>query len=204
MRVFPAGFPHTDDVAGLHLERGNIDLLVVDENVAVIDQLSGLTAGSGKTSAIDSIVQPPLEQEQKVLTRNSLHASSAFEIVAKLPFQNEVNTFDLLLLAQLLAIANERFAAAHGVTVLSGRLRTAFLNRASGFVTTIALQKKLRAFATAKAAHCFSIPSQVNASSLIRRKSLQVVFMTNTDPSSFGLIHCRLSIADFRFTATRK
>jgi hypothetical protein len=157
--------------------------------VTVIDQLSGLTAGSGKTSAIDSVVQPSLEQEQEVLARNSLLASSAFEVVAKLPFQNEVDTFDLLLLAQLLAVANERFAAAHGVTVLSGRLRTAFLNRASGFVTTIALQKKLGAFATAKATHCVSIPSQLIASSLNRRKSLQVVPTNDTDPSSFGLIN---------------
>jgi hypothetical protein len=132
--------------------------------VTVIDQLSGLTAGSGKTSAIDSIVQTPLEQKQQVLTGDSLHAGSTFEVVAKLPFKNEVNAFYLLLLAQLLAVADKRFATAQGVTVLSGRLGTAFLNRASGFVTTIALQKKLCAFATAKAAHCISIPSQFIAS----------------------------------------
>ena len=62
MNVFPAGFFHSDEVAGFHLKRGNIDFPVVNENVTVIDQLSGLTAGSGKTSAIDSVVQPSLEQ----------------------------------------------------------------------------------------------------------------------------------------------
>src|ERR1044071_158819 len=135
--------------------------------MSVIDQLSGLTAGRGETSAIDSIVQSPLQKEQEVLAGNPLHASSAFEVVAKLPFKNEVDTFDLLLLAQLLAVTDQRLAASQRVSVLSGRLSTAFLNRASGFVTTIALQKKLRAFATAKATHCISIHSQAIASSLI-------------------------------------
>jgi hypothetical protein len=45
--------------------------------------------------------------------------------------------------------------------VLSRRLRTTFLNGASGFVTTIALQKQFGAFATAKATHSISIPSQL-------------------------------------------
>jgi hypothetical protein len=51
--------------------------------------------------------------------------------------------------------------------VLPGRLRTTFFNGASGFVTTIALQKQLRAFATAKATHSISIPSQLFASGLM-------------------------------------
>jgi hypothetical protein len=74
--------------------------------------------------------------------------------------------------------------------VLSRRLRTAFLNGASGFVTTIALQKQFAAFATAKATHSISIPSQLIASGLIclrliaSRKSLQAAL--DADPSSFG------------------
>jgi hypothetical protein len=62
--------------------------------------------------------------------------------------------------------------------VLSRRLRTTFFNRASGFVTTVALQKQLCAFAPAKATHSISIPSQLFASGLLPpalgRKSLQV------------------------------
>jgi hypothetical protein len=45
--------------------------------------------------------------------------------------------------------------------VLSRRLRSAFFNRTRWFVTTIALQKELCAFASAKATHCTSIPSQL-------------------------------------------
>src|SRR6185503_19768779 len=117
--------------------------------------------------AVNGIVQSPLEQEQKVLPRDSLHARGAFEVVSKLAFENEVDAFDLLLLSELLAIANQRFAAAQRVTMLTRRLRTTFFNRASGFVTTIALQKQLRAFATAKATHSISIPSQLFASGLL-------------------------------------
>src|SRR4029450_5220855 len=106
---------------------------------------------------------------------------SAFEVVSELALEDEVDSFDFLLLAQLLAVANQRLAATQGVTMLSGRLRTPFLNRASGFVTTIALQKQFRAFATAKATHSISIPSQLiclrsNASGSDDqgRKSLQI------------------------------
>src|SRR5689334_5594521 len=93
------------------------------------------------------------------------------EVVTKLSFKNEVDAFDFLLLAQLLAVTDQRFAAAQRAAMLSGRLGTALLNRASGFITTIALQKELCAFATAKATHRISIPSQLFASSLNRSKS---------------------------------
>jgi hypothetical protein len=148
------------------LKRGNIDFAIIYQDVAVIDQLPGLTAGSGEARAIDSVIEPPLEKEQQVLAGDPLHARSAFEVVAKLTFENEVDTLNLLLLAQLLAIADQRLAASQRVAMLPGWLGTAFLNRASGFVTTITLQKELCAFATAKATHCISIPSQLFASSL--------------------------------------
>jgi len=51
--------------------------------------------------------------------------------------------------------------------MLSWWLCTTFFNRTSGLVTTIALQKQFRAFATAKATHRISIPSQLFASGLM-------------------------------------
>ena len=129
---------------------------------------------------------PPLEQEQKVFTGDPLHAGSAFEVVSKLALEDEVDSFDLLFLAQLLTVANERLAATQGVTMLSGRLRTTFFNRASGFVTTIALQKQFRAFATAKATHSISIPSQLIASSLTLDGKVYRL-RRSANPSSFGL-----------------
>src|SRR6185369_765616 len=94
--------------------------------------------------------------------------------------------FDLLLLAQLLTVANERFTATQRVSMLTGRLRTTFFNRASGFVTTVALQKQFCAFATAKTTHSISIPSQLIASSLtLDGKVYRLRHSAN--PSSFGL-----------------
>jgi hypothetical protein len=58
-----------------------------------------------------------------------------------LSFKNEVDAFDLLLFTQLLAVANQRLAAAHGVAVLSGRLCTALFDRTSRLVTPITLEK---------------------------------------------------------------
>jgi hypothetical protein len=158
-----------------------------------------LTAGSGKTCAIDCVIEAALQQEQKVLAGDALHTRSPLEVVTKLSFKNEVDAFDFLLLAQLLAVTDQRFAAAQRAAMLSGRLGTAFLNRASGFITTIALQKELCTFTTAKATHCISIPSQLFASSLYQTEKFTGGVVAGTDPSSFGLFHFRLPIANFRF-----
>jgi hypothetical protein len=45
-----------------------------------------------------------------------------------LPFQNEIDAFDLLLLAQLLAVTDQRLAPAQRITVLSGGLCTALFD----------------------------------------------------------------------------
>src|SRR6185503_2874095 len=120
--------------------------------------------------------------------------------------KNEVDAFDLLLLSELLAVTDQRLTAAQRVSVLPGRLRTTFFNRASWFVTTIALQKQLRAFATAKATHSISIPSQLFASGLLpptHRGPEKFTGCASANPSSFGLIHlplanCRLPIFNRR------
>ena len=113
MRVLSTAFFDTDDVANLHLKRRDVYLAIVDHDVAMVDQLPCLPARGRKTCAVNRIVQAPLKQEQQVLTCNSLHARSAFKIVSELSFKNEIDAFDLLLLTQLLAVANQRLAAAH-------------------------------------------------------------------------------------------
>src|SRR4030095_16254964 len=72
-----------------------------------------------------------------------------------------------------------------------------FLNRTGGFITPVAFQEELRAFPATQTTHCISIPSQsICLQSKSRRKSLQVT--PKRDPSSFGLIHFLLPIADCR------
>src|SRR5918998_1506135 len=69
------------------------------------------------------VVQPALQQEQKVLARDALLARGLLEVVAELAFEDEVNALDLLLLAQLLAVADQCLAAPHRIAVLPRRLR---------------------------------------------------------------------------------
>jgi hypothetical protein len=95
------------------------------------------------------VIETPLKQEQQVLTRYSLHARSAFEVVTELSFKDEIDALDLLLFAQLLAIANQRLAPTHRVAVLSGRLRTALFNRTRRFVAPVTFKKKLCALTAA-------------------------------------------------------
>jgi hypothetical protein len=65
----------------------------------------------------------------------------ALEVVAELTFEDKVDALNLLFFAQLLTVAHERLAPAHGVAVLSRRLRAALFNRARRLVATITLEK---------------------------------------------------------------
>jgi hypothetical protein len=59
---------HVDDVVLRHLERRDVDLLAVDEEVAVVDQLPGVTTRPGEAGAVDDVVQAALEQLEQVVT----------------------------------------------------------------------------------------------------------------------------------------
>jgi hypothetical protein len=163
----------------------------------MVDQLSRLPARSRKTSTVNCIIQATLKQEQQVLTCDSLHASGPFKVVAKLAFENEINPFDLLLLAQLLTIANQRFTAAQGISVLPRWLCTTLFNRTRRLVASVPFKKKFCSLAAAQTAHRISIPSQVfSASSLLDGKVYRLRF--SAGPSSFGLIQFQILICQSR------
>src|SRR5215211_537886 len=128
-------------VAGLDLERGDVDLAPVDLDVPVVDELARLAPRGGEARAVDRVVEPALQQAQEVLARDALHARRPLEVVAELPFEDEVDALDLLLLAELEPVALQRLAAPHGVAVLSGRLRAALLDGARRLETAVALQE---------------------------------------------------------------
>ena len=107
----------------------------------VVDELARLPPRRGEARAVDGVVESALQEREKVLARDALHAGRALEVVAELPFEDEVDSLDLLLLAQLQAVTLEGLATAHGVAVLSGRLRAALLNRARRLVAAVALQE---------------------------------------------------------------
>src|SRR5207249_3966944 len=83
------------------------------------------------------------------------------EIIAELSFEDEINAFNLLLFAQLLAITNQRLATTQRIAMLSGRLCTALFNRTRWLVASITLEKKFCTFAATQTAHRISIPSQL-------------------------------------------
>src|SRR5437868_11768702 len=139
--VLAARFLDAHAVAGLDLERGYVHLAPVDLDVPVVDELARLPPRRGEARAVDGVVQAALEQGEQVLARDALHAGRALEVVAELPFEDEVDSFDLLLLAQLLAVALQRLAAPPRVAVLPRRLRAALLDRARRLVAAVALQK---------------------------------------------------------------
>src|SRR5260370_4582518 len=157
--VLAARLFDADHVALLDLIRRDVNLASVDQDMAMIHELASLSSGGGKASPIDGVVETPLEENKQGRPGDAFELARALEVVAKLPFEDEIDPFDLLFFPQLLAVAGQRLAAAHGIAVLSGRLRASFFNRAGGFITTVALKEKLCTFAAAQTAHRISIPS---------------------------------------------
>ena len=58
---------HVDDVVGGHLEGRDVDLLAVDQEVAVDDQLAGVATRAGEPGAVDHVVEAALEELQQVV-----------------------------------------------------------------------------------------------------------------------------------------
>src|SRR5439155_10867117 len=108
--------------ADLHLERGNIDLALVDAEVAVAHELPGLRARVGKAEAEDDVVEALLEILEQVLAGLALGRSAAVVVAAELALEQPVEALDLLLLAHLHAVLGELGAP---LAVLARRIRTA-------------------------------------------------------------------------------
>jgi hypothetical protein len=70
---------------------------LVDQDMAVPDQLAGLIPRIGEARPVDHIVEPPLELFQQDLSRHPLSAVGLLEVAAKLTFQHPVKAAHLLL-----------------------------------------------------------------------------------------------------------
>src|SRR5690606_42007786 len=139
VRIFLALVLNGDDIADLHLKGRDVHLAVIHLNVAVIDQLACLAARRCKARTVNDVVQTAFEHEQKVLARNALLPQGLFEIIAKLFFEDKVNSLYFLLFTKLLAIAGKHLAA--GRSVLSRGVGAALFDSAGGLETTVALQE---------------------------------------------------------------
>ena len=119
--VSSADFSRTcDDVVLAHPVRRDVDLLAVDQDVAVLDQLAGHVPGLGVAGPVDHVVQARLEDLQQLLTGLAGAAVGLFVVRAELLLQHAVDAAGLLLLAQL-----EQVLALLGpaAAVLAGRER---------------------------------------------------------------------------------
>src|SRR6478735_7099442 len=92
---------HLDDVVVAHAERRDVDLVTVDQDVAVAHDLAGHVAALGEAGAVDDVVQPGLEDAQQVLAGLALLAVGLVVVTAELLLQHAVDPGALLLLPHL-------------------------------------------------------------------------------------------------------
>ena len=115
-----------DDVVRGHLERRDVDLAAVDQEVAVHDQLAGVAAGAGEAGAVDDVVEAALQQLQQVVTGLAGATRGLGVVVVELLLEDAVGVAGLLLLAQLEEVLALLDAAA---AVLAGRVGTTLVGR---------------------------------------------------------------------------
>lgn len=110
-----------DFISDLKLETRNVDDSTVNQNVAVIDHLSGLEYGSSVAESPNACCKPELKQSKEVETGVATHPLSFLKGVRKLLFEHVVIAANDLLGQQLLSIL--RLSAILQVrTVLTGRV----------------------------------------------------------------------------------
>src|SRR3989440_796819 len=93
--------PHLDDVVLAHPVRRDVDLLAVDQEVAVLDQLPGHVPGHGVAGPVDHVVQPRLQDLEQHLAGLAGLPYRLFVVALELPLQDAVHPAGLLLLAEL-------------------------------------------------------------------------------------------------------
>src|SRR3954469_15275381 len=110
---------HLDDVVLADEERRDVDLLAVDQEVAVLDQLARHVTAVREAGAVDDVVEPALEQLEKVLAGLAGPPVGLLVITTELLLEHAVDARALLLLAHL-----QQVLAVLGATtaVLTGRV----------------------------------------------------------------------------------
>src|SRR5262245_49254983 len=173
-RVLRARGAHADDVTGLHRVRRDVDLLAVHREVPVAHQLPRLRPRGREAQAVDHVVHAPLEQLQQRLAGDAARALRHLEVAAELVLEDAVNALDLLLLAQLQAVADQLGLAQLAVLP---RRQVALLDGALLRVAALSLEEKLHPFAPAQPAdrtdvtcHVVSCRFQFPVTSYTRRR----------------------------------
>src|SRR6478735_7992869 len=112
---------HVDDVVVGDLEGRDVDLLAVDQEVAVRHELAGLAARPGEAGAVDHVVEAALEELQEVVAGLALATAGLLVVADELLLHHAVGEARLLLLTQLQEVLGLLDAAA---AVLAGGVGT--------------------------------------------------------------------------------
>src|SRR3954449_702719 len=139
---------HLDDVVLADEERRDVDLLAIDQEVAVLDQLAGHVTAVREAGAVDDVVEPTLEQLEKVLAGLAGPPVGFLVVAAELLLEHAVDARALLLLPLLQEVLGVLGATA---TVLTRRVRPD-LDRALRRLALAALEEQLHLLAAATTA----------------------------------------------------
>src|SRR5690625_2010752 len=96
--------PHVNHVVRAHAVGGDVDPSIVDQEVAVHDELPGVSPGPRETGAVHDVVQAGLENLQQDVAGLTLLAVGFLVVTAELLVEDAVTLPRLLLLVQLVAV----------------------------------------------------------------------------------------------------
>ena len=167
-RHAPASAPsrRADDDAGLALVRRDLDARAIDDDRTVAHQLARFGARGGETHAVHDVVEARLEDLQQRLARGARTAGRLLVVAAELALEHAVHAAQLLLLAQLQAIARHARAA---LALDAARRHFELALRLERL--DAALQEEVGALATRELALRTQIPCHVLLSSAAARQT---------------------------------
>src|SRR3954463_14831151 len=148
-----------DHVVRLDLVARHVHAPAIHGPMTVQDELARLAPGGSEAEAHEHVVEPRLQQPQKVLAGDAGLAARLLVVVGELPLQHAVVAARLLLLAELQAVLGLLLAAA---AVIARRVR-APLDAALVREAALALEEELHALAAALLALGTSVAGHLDA-----------------------------------------
>lgn len=117
-----AALANADNLTGLNTVGSNAYYLTVDNNVAVVNQLTCCSTSGGNAKTINDVVEAALEVLKQNLTGDATGAGSLFKHITELFLEYTISVAGLLLLGKHYAVL--RSLAAAVITVLTRRIVT--------------------------------------------------------------------------------
>lgn len=142
-----------DNISLIHLERGNVDIPIIDSKMPMGDQLASMASGVRKPDKIDDIIQPSLQCGKKIFSSDTSFFLSSQEKKPELFLRHPVISFQLLFLSELKTVSQD--PSPHS-SVLSRRIKPPLYRTIIG-ETLVSLQEKLDLLSSTEAADRLSV-----------------------------------------------